>query len=61
MITTKLTLLPFLGARKIKNTPPVDARERYTLAAWLSAHLAFQVAEWHEIAQWYGFESVRGF
>ncbi|EKK5329135.1 DUF4056 domain-containing protein, partial [Salmonella enterica] len=42
-------------------TPPVDARERYTLAAWLSAHLAFQVAEWHEIAQWYGFESVRGF
>ncbi|EGC2705011.1 DUF4056 domain-containing protein [Salmonella enterica] len=42
-------------------TPPVDARERYTLAAWLSAHLAFQVAEWHEIAQWYGFESVRRF
>lgn len=41
--------------------PPVDVRERYTLAVWLSAHLAFQVAEWHEIAQWYGFESVSGF
>ncbi|ECC1507922.1 DUF4056 domain-containing protein [Salmonella enterica subsp. houtenae] len=41
--------------------PPIDVRERYTLAVWLSAHLAFQVAEWHEIAQWYGFESVSGF
>lgn len=42
-------------------TPPTDPVERYTLAAWLAAHLAFQVAEWHEIAQWYGFESVPGF
>ncbi len=42
-------------------TPPSDPAERYTLAAWLAAHLAFQVAEWHEIAQWYGFESVPGF
>lgn len=42
-------------------TPPNDPAERYTLAAWLAAHLAFQVAEWHEIAQWYGFESVPGF
>lgn len=42
-------------------TPPTDSAERYTLAAWLAAHLAFQVAEWHEIAQWYGFESVPGF
>lgn len=42
-------------------TPPTDPAERYTLAAWLAAHLAYQVAEWHEIAQWYGFESVPGF
>ena len=42
-------------------TPPTDPVARYTLAAWLAAHLAFQVAEWHEIAQWYGFESVPGF
>lgn len=41
--------------------PPTDPAERYTLAAWLAAHLAYQVAEWHEIAQWYGFESVPGF
>lgn len=42
-------------------TPPDDAAERYSLAAWLAAHVAYQVAEWHEIAQWYGFESVPGF
>jgi len=42
-------------------TPPTQPAERYTLAAWLAAHLAFQVAEWHEIAQWYGFQSVPGF
>lgn len=42
-------------------TPPAQAAERYTLAAWLAAHLAFQVAEWHEIAQWFGFQSVPGF
>ncbi|HAT1681591.1 TPA: DUF4056 domain-containing protein [Klebsiella oxytoca] len=42
-------------------TPPVDRSECITLAAWLSAHLAFQLAAWHEIAQWYGFASVPGF
>lgn len=42
-------------------TPPAQPAERYTLAAWLAAHLAFQIAEWHEIAQWYGFQSVPGF
>ena len=42
-------------------TPPEEAQERYTLAAYLAARLAFQVAAWHEIAQWYGYESIRGF
>ncbi len=42
-------------------TPPVDEDERIALAAWLSAHLAFQLAAWHEIAQWYGFASIPGF
>ncbi|QPR29683.1 DUF4056 domain-containing protein [Edwardsiella hoshinae] len=42
-------------------TPPMEAQERYTLAAYLAARLAFQVAAWHEIAQWYGYESIRGF
>lgn len=34
---------------------------RYTLAAWLAGRLAFELAQWHEIAQWYGFQSVPGF
>lgn len=42
-------------------TPPAEPAERYALAAWMAAHLAFQLAAWHEIAQWYGFESVPGF
>ncbi len=42
-------------------TPPQNEAERFTLAAYLSSYLAFQVAAWHEIAQWYGFESVPGF
>ncbi|OWA85706.1 hypothetical protein BV377_29140, partial [Klebsiella pneumoniae] len=27
----------------------------------LAGHLAFEIALWHEIAQWYGFQSVPGF
>ncbi|HBB6657785.1 TPA: DUF4056 domain-containing protein [Salmonella enterica] len=42
-------------------TPPMDEDERIALAAWLSAHLAFHLAAWHEIAQWYGFASIPGF
>lgn len=42
-------------------TPPAGVRQRYQLAAWLAGHLAFEIAQWHEIAQWYGFQSVPGF
>ncbi|ECG5644047.1 DUF4056 domain-containing protein [Salmonella enterica subsp. enterica serovar Poona] len=42
-------------------TPPEIPGVRYRLAAQIAAHLAFQLAVWHEIAQWYGFESVPGF
>lgn len=42
-------------------TPPTRPEARYLLATWLAAHLAFNMAEWHEIAQGYGFESVPGF
>ncbi|MFI8416199.1 DUF4056 domain-containing protein [Serratia sp. NPDC078593] len=42
-------------------TPPHDAAQRYTLAAYLAGELAFQMAAWHEIAQWYGYQSVPGF
>lgn len=41
--------------------PPATPRKRYVLAAGMSARLAWQLAAWHEIAQWYGFESVPGF
>ncbi len=53
-----------LGLRRIqlnRFTPPADPARRFELAAWLAAHLAWQLAQWHEIAQWYGFESVPGF
>src|SRR3546814_18328093 len=33
---------------------PDSPADRYTLAAFLAAHLSFQLAAWHEIAQWYG-------
>jgi hypothetical protein len=42
-------------------TPPASMTDRYNLAAWLAGHVAFQLAQWHEIAQWYGFQSVAGF
>ncbi|MFV0262373.1 MAG: DUF4056 domain-containing protein [Kluyvera sp.] len=53
-----------LGVRRLQLnafTPPAAMAQRYTLAAWLSGHLAFELAQWHEIAQWYGFQSVPGF
>ncbi|EAN4330388.1 DUF4056 domain-containing protein [Salmonella enterica subsp. enterica serovar Oslo] len=53
-----------LGVRRVQLqafTPPSSMPERYTLAAWLAGNLAFQLAQWHEIAQWYGFQSVPGF
>lgn len=53
-----------LGLRRVqfhKFTPPSSMVERYNLTAWLAGHVAFQLAQWHEIAQWYGFQSVPGF
>lgn len=53
-----------LGVRRIQLkafSPPVSSAGRYTLAAWLAGHLAFELAQWHEVAQWYGFQSVAGF
>ena len=41
--------------------PPQDPAERYTLSVYLAARLAFRLAAWHEIAQWYGYHSVPGF
>ena len=53
-----------LGVRRVQLnafTPPAGVRQRYQLAARLAGHLAFEIAQWHEIAQWYGFQSVPGF
>ncbi|MCC4108134.1 DUF4056 domain-containing protein [Serratia ureilytica] len=59
-----LSLGDELAHREVRLFPypvPATARERYNLALWLSAQIAFQLAAWHEIAQWYGYESVPGF
>lgn len=53
-----------LGVRRIQLnefTPPASMVQRYSLAAWLAGKIAFELAQWHEIAQWYGFQSVPGF
>ncbi|TOM58444.1 hypothetical protein CGH73_26665, partial [Vibrio parahaemolyticus] len=59
-----LSLSEELASRQIHFspfTPPPSAHQRYTLSAYLAAKLAFQLAVWHEIAQWYGYQSVPGF
>ncbi|WP_272681655.1 DUF4056 domain-containing protein [Providencia sp. PROV129] len=59
-----LTLSDELAGRQIHFsafTPPQSPEQRYTLSAYLAAKLAFQLAAWHEIAQWYGYQSVPGF
>lgn len=59
-----LTLSDELAGRQIHFsafTPPQSPEQRYTLSAYLAAKLAFQLAVWHEIAQWYGYQSVPGF
>lgn len=53
-----------LGVRRIQLhafIPPALPAQRYTLTAWLAGKLAFELAQWHEVAQWYGFQSVPGF
>lgn len=53
-----------LGQRVIRlwpTPPPTTALARYNLAVSLAAQLAYQLAVWHEVAQWYGFESVPGY
>lgn len=59
-----LELGPELADRRIDFDAfdlPRSAADRYTLAAFLAAHLSFQLAAWHEIAQWYGYHTVPGF
>lgn len=63
-LSNEITLGDELGERRIvlrAFTAPSDPTQRYQLAAALAAKLAFQLAAWHEVAQWYGYESVPGF
>ncbi|MBN6397312.1 DUF4056 domain-containing protein [Escherichia coli] len=58
-----LTLSSELFSRRIQLyafTPPQSQAEKYTLSVYLAARLAFRLAVWHEIAQWYGYQSVPG-
>lgn len=53
-----------LASRRIQFrafTPPKSEQQHYILATFLAARLAYQMAVWHEIAQWYGYQSVFGF
>lgn len=53
-----------LLAKRIKFNafvPPKAKEDRYALSAYLAADLAYQMAVWHEISQWYGYRSVPGF
>lgn len=53
-----------LGQRRItlfSAAVPAGGKARYQLTSLLAAQIAFQLAAWHEIAQWYGFRSVPGF
>ncbi|WP_241609422.1 DUF4056 domain-containing protein [Rosenbergiella australiborealis] len=40
---------------------PRDTQAAFSVVVWTAARVAFDLAAWHEIAQWYGFESVPGF
>lgn len=37
---------------------PSDPQQAFSVVVWTAARVAFDLAAWHEIAQWYGFESV---
>ncbi|MGF1724082.1 DUF4056 domain-containing protein [Photobacterium nomapromontoriensis] len=59
-----LNLPAELKVRRIQwvdNKTPLSAAEKNQLSADAAALLAFRLAQWHEIAQWFGMVSVRGF
>lgn len=61
---TTIKMSDELGQRIIRLrqfSPPENTLARYNLSVSLAAYLAFQLAAWHEVAQWYGFESVPGY
>lgn len=60
----RVSLSNELARREIVVRPyqvPSDPQQAFSLVVWTAARVAFDLAAWHEIAQWYGFESVPGF
>jgi hypothetical protein len=53
------------GRRRVEVRPlakeVIDRVGRRRISVWLAEWLAFQLSVWHELATWYGFESVAGF
>lgn len=47
--------------RLFEQSVPLDTQEANRLRAQLAAQLAYRLAQWHEIAQWFGYQSVMGF
>ncbi|WP_297483691.1 DUF4056 domain-containing protein [uncultured Photobacterium sp.] len=62
---TSIVLTPELRSRHIylpkKDTHHLSAQERQKISVELAGLMAFRLAQWHEIAQWFGFESISGF
>lgn len=60
----KVTLSPELKDRVVQlhaNTEVYTETERQKISIELAALTAYRFAQWHEIAQWFGMESVGGF
>lgn len=60
----RVSLSNELARREIVIRPyqvPSDPQQAFSVVVWTAARVAFDLAAWHEIAQWYGFESVPGF
>lgn len=62
---TSIVLTPELRSRHVylpkKDTHRLTAQERQQISVELAGLIAFRLAQWHEIAQWFGLESVGGF
>ncbi|EOD80925.1 hypothetical protein D515_04904 [Grimontia indica] len=44
-----------------RNDAPLKAQEKHEIAVDIAGVMAFRLAQWHEIAQWFGLVSVAGF
>ncbi|WP_318479369.1 DUF4056 domain-containing protein [Photobacterium leiognathi] len=49
----------YISLKKSKRT--LTSQERHDISLDLAALLAFRLAQWHEIVQWFGYQSIVGF